>query len=143
MREPTELEKAYFAGILDGEGYVGGHTFNQSQSGHKNYDIRVSIGMSYEGGLLDVAKDIWGGNVRLTKQGVIVWDIKGKICEKFLRDVMPYVYVKNRQIALALEIRATKTYQGKSVPEDVMEKRIWLHNEIKKLNSPSIWKEVY
>lgn len=129
--------RAYYAGLVDGEGYIGGHSFRQGSSGKKNYDIRVSIGLksNTENGVLDRAKKTWGGSIYITKYGIKVWDIKGKVCEQFLRDIYPYMVIKPDQADVAFEIRATKIYRGRrKVPKKVMQRRKELHKKLKDLH---------
>lgn len=127
----------YLAGIFDGEGYVGAHTLSSKPEG-KYADIRISIGFKNgsDGGVLNEAQAVYKGNVRITKQGVIYWDLKGRASEMFLRDIYPYLRIKKRQVELAFEIRATKIYRGnQKLPKEVYDKRLDLGNKIKALNN--------
>ena len=133
--------KIYMAGIFDGEGYVGAHTTSKRPQDKYN-DIRISIGFKNgsDGGVLYKAKKIWKGNVYISKHDVIYWDLKGRACEYFLRDIYPFISIKKAQVKLALDLRATKCIywrKGKGnrgIPQSIYDKRLKIGNAIKALN---------
>jgi len=136
-----EQFKIYMAGIFDGEGYVGAHTSSKRPQ-DKYCDIRIIIGFKtgYDGKVLDKAKKRWKGNVRATKYGTTVWDLKGRACEVFLRDIFPFISIKKPQVRLALKIRETKGIywrkgrRNRGIPQEIFDERLRLGNAIKNLN---------
>lgn len=104
MREPTELEKAYFAGMTDGDGYV---TIHRSR---KDYPDNIRVVMGKKDATVPVmAKDIWEGSVYHSKQGMWIWDIKALKARRFLEDIAPYIKIKKEQVELALEFFEIKS----------------------------------
>lgn len=133
MSKLPEHIKSYFAGLFDGEGYVG-----ISKSSSKNYNLRVVIAQK-KTEVLYIAKEIWSGNVYIQKKtNCGVWDIKGKLAEKFLRDIQPYSIVKKSQIEVGLEFRdfvsIDKYSRNKSIEH--LETQKGFNEKIKSLNSP-------
>jgi hypothetical protein len=129
----NEEEKSYYAGIIDGEGYIGAHTTAKGKK-YKYNDIRLIIGLKNDFGILSRLKEVYGGNLRLDKRGMIYYSILGLACQKLLISIKPYVKIKKRQLDLALQLRKTKIYKGKTIPKKVYDKRIEIGERIKNYN---------
>ena len=134
MREPTNEELAYIAGIVDGEGSVGVH--GRSPARPASYSIRIGVIMTspippklcYEvfGGTLEMEK-------RTTKTGKFLyrWNVYCTKAASVLERLLPYLRVK--KAAAEDCIALTKFYkQGrqKRIPEDERQQRDVIYNRI-------------
>lgn len=117
--EPTELDKAYAAGLFDGEGSV---SVNRRKTvlGYYTYWITVGISMTDAAPLLWMARTFGGKftecNSR-TKSGKTVsrWQ---KTCRKaadFLELVHPHLKVKGHKATLAIELARLHRRHGGSM----------------------------
>ena len=115
-RQPVEL--SYLAGLIDGEGYVS-MTFSNQRSkfpGVSKFRLALVINM-VEPQALEWAHRLWGGSLKSYEhkkaprkkwRSFWRWILEGEDAADVLRDVLPFVRVKNRQIALffkAIEIK--------------------------------------
>ena len=100
----TEAEKAYAAGIVDGEGCV------RLASRAKKY-VTPSVQVSNTRfDLLQWLKERWGGSVYFCKEPRTnrkphgVWSVCGQKAISFLRDVQPFLLIKNEQAQIILSL---------------------------------------
>lgn len=97
-----EVDYAYFAGLLDGEGWIGA---SKTPSG--TIQPRIQIGMTdYE--VLVWCKDHFGGSIhvmksRLARRDAWKWNMSSEAIRTFLPHVIPYLKVKKSQAELALD----------------------------------------
>ncbi len=119
-----ELEKAWYAGFYEGEGYI---CNDKSNSNH----IRVGIDQNDNTPLIR-AKEIWGGSLiqRIRKSPASdkictgnTWRLCNKQARKFIDDITPYLRIpyKINQIKKALEIEKqgdTQRYKCKYCDKD-------------------------
>ena len=117
------MEHAYAAGLFDGEGCL---TIGRAakKPGYV-YWIRIDIGMSNKAlHLLDAMKNQYGGTLRKTRPATGKWEaatgwvLFGKEAESFLRNIQPWVYLKQEQLRLGLALRnLINELEGKWTPE--------------------------
>jgi hypothetical protein len=97
-RRRSQLQ-AYFAGIIDGEGYIG----IQTHSG--TYTAQVSVQMDDPYAIMLLAREYPEGNVyyRLRQGGVpyYQWCVRHYKAERFLTDIEPFLVVKQEQCKVA------------------------------------------
>lgn len=153
MNQPSEIEKAWFAGFLDGEGYIG----IVLQSPHKNrprespiYRLFVEIDSTYLPALERV-RAIWGvGNIKPYYRRnqnpkwnpAWRWQVGANLASSILDSVLPYLCVKRRQaeVAIAFQSRKrkrTQDYRGgrnKHIPSCEFEKDKGESRAIQNLN---------
>jgi hypothetical protein len=106
----TEAEKAYLAGILDGEGCVG---VAWREGKYLTPTIQV---VNTNPILLDWLHDRYGGSVRgrpdvrLNRKPSFCWTVCGQKALTVLRDARPYLLLKTEQadILLAIPRQSTK-----------------------------------
>lgn len=131
MSKPTELEKAYFAGFFDGEGYIG-----LAASSKTTMSLRLIVGQKKPEVLHRMCKHYGGGVYETCSKSNgnchWYWDCKSKAAEQFIRDIYPYVSVKLPQIEVALEYRDMMNRDGRMDMSEAIEFR----ERIKSLNSP-------
>jgi hypothetical protein len=136
-------QNAYFAGILDGEGSIFTTNNGVKRPGQGNYKkVCVSAVMRRDKAQpLYEAHSIWGGSLweRKPRKSMIHWALdwrmSGKIAEKFLKSVYPYLRIKKRQAQLALEyLDHQHKCMGKDMTQEVLEYRKKIEDEIRFLN---------
>ncbi len=135
MTELTDTEKAYLAGIIDGEGCI---TVCKS-SRYDNRVITVAVAMN-DREAIDILFEHFGGCLfELKKQNPKWndgwrWAVKQRKAKVVLEAVLPYLRIKDRQAILALEFIASFTHIGGRATPEQREKQSQLHQQISALN---------
>lgn len=112
-----ETERAYLAGIVDGEGHIAISKRKPNKlSGEVSpgYLCYVKIG-STDYLLVDwIKRTVGGGSIYETlpkkgqdKKPFFTWHITSKQAENFLREIYPYLVIKRRQADFVFELRST------------------------------------
>jgi hypothetical protein len=120
MKTPfiTETDKAWAAGIIDGDGCVCISRNYETYKGNKTpyYCLRVTVSQSSEevSPILHKLRTLWGGSIsgkkiskatNAKRQPQRRWEISTASAEAFLRDIRPYSVAKSGQIEVAIEYR--------------------------------------
>ena len=136
-----ETEKAYIAGLVDGEGSIGLFTCNTKGSSTPTYYLQISITNTNKEVLFWVASKIKYGKVgvkpRNNKKWKIAynWRVNG-VAGKFLEVIYPYLKIKRLQAEIGIEY--TKTLQKYEhhyrLTEEVNVGRKELFSKIRELN---------
>jgi hypothetical protein len=118
LSDMTETDKAYLAGLLDGEGCL--HISEQNRkmtpvpvyAGH----VIITQGEAQADVLRKYQSELKIGSIQsnLDRGGNVVyhWRICAKAAEKFVRLVLPYLVIKTEQAKIFLEFRETFDRQG-------------------------------
>ena len=106
----NEQEIAYLAGFFDGEGCIWLARWNYLKADY--YSLRSELDNTFPEPLY-LARRIFGGKVRLTKQRgnrnpVHKWVVGSRKAETFLRVLLPYLIIKKAEATLALELPALR-----------------------------------
>lgn len=131
--EITELEKAYSAGLFDGEGSV---TYFVTKKGWASTTLYVAN--SVPAPILWL-RDKFGGFVQALSPAkkhhlnCFRWTLSGEASEEFAKAILPYTKVKTDQLRLYLEARACESFQGRVLPPEVRESRLDYERAIKAL----------
>ena len=136
----TETDKAYLAGIIDGEGYIGIGMNKGTDNRQPQYVLRISIAQSNQPFLVCL-RDKWGGlgsicvnrSPRQAKVGYR-WHISANQAASILEDILPYLVIKKPQAELALEFQVTRGKPWKRVSEDELVVREGFKQRISSLN---------
>lgn len=117
MREPTEVERAYCAGIVDADGSIGVHVNwykvkagKWKDSKQPTYQPRCCVkqldpeAVELFGELYDGHHYVDKSNVRGSARPINVWQVHSRASGVVLRSLLPYLRVKRRQAVLALEL---------------------------------------
>jgi hypothetical protein len=134
----TELEKAWLAGIIDGEGSI--FVMKQKRKDRirdTNYILRISV-QSTDPYMAHECRKIAGGPViyeqhekRPNMSNTLKWELSGKKAANVLQEILPYMRVKHAQAALAVDFQSTtKKHWKNMLPEDY-EKQARLYSELK------------
>ena len=105
----TEVEKAYFAGIFDGEGTIG---ICHSNKHRKSRQLQIAVGQTIKGyPVLRRLEEKFGGGIY---PGIRCkrWCINGKKAGDFLALVLPYMLIKRDEAELALEFERERLTRG-------------------------------
>lgn len=130
----TEVELAYMAGIIDGEGCVN----IWCRSDRKEYRLRLSV-TNCDLSLMLWIKSTFGGYLyrrEAQKAGwktKYEWMVTGKLLDNVLPIILPYLKIKRRQAELAVCFR--KSFEdGKNVSSKTWVFRKDCYCEMKNLN---------
>jgi len=124
---PTELDIAYCAGIIDGEGCISAKRcwyISKGERKNRTYTPRVSIIMTSKP-VLDWVYFMFGGHLGInnknTPSGKIFyhWELIGKNCKQFLQSIQPYLKEKGVQASVAIEMCDLIGIAGPTLTEDI------------------------
>lgn len=139
---------AYFAGIIDGEGYIGiKKHLSTMRSGGKGRGInpcyyeRISIAGTNKP-MIDlliktfkVGKTYWHKASKLSKRGYWSWDVTNKLAVSVIKQVYPYLKIKRPEASLVLKLRESKSIRYKIIPPEIVIEREKFYQAIKKIHS--------
>ena len=131
---------AYTAGLIDGEGYIGLIPHSVTKN---SYSPKVKVS-STTINLVEFLHDNYGGHLdklrihsQENRKMSAMWTLSnGKNVGPFLKKLLPYLRVKNRQANLILEYIEKCTYKKMRGTEkkDVSRERFLLYKKIRLLN---------
>lgn len=130
-----DAKRAYFAGLLDGEGTVGIRTVHKTNSLRVSFALQIAI-TNCDRSVLDEASAIWGGGVYVQQRRgkpVYRWAASRRPVD-FLRDVLPYVRIKRQQVLIALALVESIERCGRVVPPEEWDYRRQLQAECRNFN---------
>ena len=141
----TEADKAYLAGLIDGEGHIGITTAMQQKNGEawRTHCLIVTVANTHLETLAWV-KSLWQGTLVIRQQakgrlriGNLRWSSRQAV--GILEDVQPYSRIKAAQIGLALQFARLITdrpHATKYISEDEWDLREELRLAIRQINRP-------
>jgi hypothetical protein len=118
----SEAEKAYAAGLFDGEGCI---IIEKPRRG-KGHTLMVQLGMR-EPAAVAWLQERWPASLRpythrpKTREPFICWHWKRSTsaAAAFLCDILPYLLVKQAQAQLAIEFQSHKSF-GRRLSDEVL-----------------------
>lgn len=131
---PNEIEKAYIAGFIDGEGCI---TFtNDTRKKQCGLCLKVQITHKTKEPL-DFIKSRYNGSIYQNKKdNYWTYELKHRQANIFLKDIFPYLIVKKEQAKLSFEFAETMKFKGRrKLPLAIINKRLGLKKMIQNLNS--------
>lgn len=126
-------EKAYSAGIFDGEG-------NISSNGTGGINLVITC-KKQNGELMPWLEEVWGGKTYPIGNGVFQWKATGSILQtRFLLKTLPFLRLKKNQARLALSLlflirKLSPVFHSRQQPDEVLLHRQILLNVIKECNA--------
>ena len=120
VKSVRQVDIAYMAGFLDGEGTCG-ISVSKSTRGYHIPAVRVSFSNYNESAILWVAHR-WGGSVNLQKTEVWVVTLNGKEAVKLLRMAMPYLIIKKAAARAAVRFQLLPFISPDEDPDAFIEK---------------------
>lgn len=146
----TNTEKAWLAGILDGEGSIiitkDSKAAEIKKTGRKlspGYNLRVSVGMTHEATVRKIVELTGIGffakprDPRPDRRPCYYWSCSGLEAFRLLEDIEQFSVTKQAQIQVAKKFSnrtRCKTGGGNHVPEETLLERESLYLEMKSLN---------
>jgi len=99
----TQLDLAYFAALLDGEGWI---TFERA---NKTFSLRVGVANTCKLVLQQLMNEFGGGVRKQHKVNyqVWTWSVSQHKAKRFLEAVLPYMRIKQGEAKIALEFLNT------------------------------------
>lgn len=141
----TDVQIAYLAGLIDGEGcfYIG-HVKQGKYGNGLQWHNMLKITSCDEclivwlentfGGSKD-SRYRWTSKKKFTRP-VYNWQATGAMLDFILPKVLPYLIIKKQHCKIMLEYRKTsKNIGSKRLPPEITERRLELLSQIRKLNS--------
>jgi len=107
----SEVNKAYAAGIVDGEGCIYIAVYKNKAYSRKYFKLGVKVGMTGDVSCLAFLHSLWGGNISRGagfRGRQIQWSIASNDASSFLQDIMPYLKLKKPQALAALKFQENK-----------------------------------
>jgi hypothetical protein len=139
----SETDKAYIAGLIDGEGSICILKANSKKVGTHNYGAVVQIRMTNKEPVYFVAER-YGGIVKhhnRTSKGKIIYDLKiySHNAVSLLKDINQYLQCKGRQAGVVFALYKVEPAYGKTADEkELIElERIRLMSLCQRLNKTS------
>jgi len=133
----SELERAYAAGMVDGEGHIGLNPWKSSY-------LPLVVVTNTDPRLPDWFRQRFGGAVYWTARRNPAhkdrhnWRLQGRQAMTFLQEILPYLVLKRQQAALVSEYYEQGGdfhYGSRALPEDEKTRRADLHQRMKALNA--------
>lgn len=141
--EPTfphlaDIEKAYIAGLFDGEGCI--HiSLNKlsSRAKHRYHKLEIIIANTNKE-ILHYLFSTFGGritqnSIRKNQQTCFSWRMSTKEACAFLKIIYPYLKIKKQQADIAIHFQSEIQYTGKVISTDIYNKRELSRNLLIKL----------
>lgn len=138
----THKEKlAYFAGLVDGEGYLGiKKDMIKGRGVSPVFYERMSVA-SIDKPTIDSFVSFFGvGKIylhkpkKLSKRGYWSWEISNKICISVIKQLYPYLKIKKPEADIIIKFRDTFKQKYRVLPQNIIDYRDSLYKSIKSLH---------
>ena len=137
----TNEQKAYIAGIIDGEGCLSAKLMKQ-RNGSYSVILMLYITNSNKK-VINLISSKYGGYVytRHRKNRRVLYEnrLQGELLEKLLKDIYPYSIIKKQELKLGLMFCKTlmKKNKTKGLSDKIHQKRLKIKEELHKLKKPN------
>ena len=135
----TEADKAYLAGIIDGEGCIDINV-RRGKCGVGTHSARLVITQSNQPFLVYL-KDMWGGLGSVHGLGgdrpgkkIYRWSITNNQCVFILRQALQYLRIKRPQADLAIELQLSRNKNGARLSQETLDYRGDIKRKVSDLN---------
>ena len=136
----SDIDKAYAAGLFDGEGSIG--VSNQQRTGSRSasYHLRCKVAMC-DREAAAFLHERWGGSLRLapptkaSHRRSWIWVVGSKQAGAFLEDILPFLKLERviTKAMIGIEFQGQKRYGGQHDPEYLAFQRLF-YEDMKELN---------
>lgn len=137
----SEVELAYAAAAVDGEGCIGIHKRGCRKSKSGQAALMMSVVVSNTDPRLPLwLKDIFGGNfstsreIRDNRRACWSWCLTGRPAGDFLKSIYPYLVIKKEQADIAIQYCDTILTNG-PISSEIETKRFKLKDEMSLIKS--------
>ena len=149
IKEMSETQKAYIAGMMDADGCVG-ISKNKSRSNLYEFDFtKRAMITNCDYNLITWLHDVVGAGTayQYKKSGSDNWrivhryQITGKKCRAFLKQILPYMIIKKdrAQLVMSLPVRGNNGQSGRTLKDYGLQDILF--NEVKALNQRGVQDE--
>ena len=137
----SDLDSAYIAGLLDGEGGISlirNHSYSQNRK--TTCALRVSVSNTHIGVLEWLALKVGYGRIDKssssfnTRKVCWCWTINGRRSIDFLKQLYPFLKIKKFQAEVAFEFGETILYPGGELTQETIDIREKLKSKLSVLN---------
>ncbi len=154
----TDVERAYIAGVLDGEGCITiiRHDQSKRSTRHKSPSYRLAVTIyNTNKAMIDwlaermEAHRYYKRRKSPNHKVCHMLVVSAKTAATFLRDIQPFVIAKQQQIQLALALQETVnnyrkvhqlTFPGEALTQAEIEKRDAIYQQMRELNNGWKWR---
>ena len=148
LPKPTEVELAYAAGIVDGEGYVGIKcSEREKEQKSRSHRVYLSVGNTDER-MVKFLNDKFGGTYYYAERGssspnakpMYTWKLSAISAVTFLKQVLPYLITKKERAEIAIKFQDTisNANKAKGITEELLEIRDAYMGEMFRLNKKGV-----
>jgi len=137
----TDIQLAYLAGIIDGEGTIGIERQSPNETCRKKtyYTHRLCIINTSKNLMHWLKENFPQGSFSLRKKidgrkDCYAWRLFGKNAEEILIAIKPFLIIKIAQADCVLRFRQTKGKTGWNVSDEILKQRELLYQECKTYN---------
>ncbi len=135
---PEEKDLAYFAGFIDGEGYIGISRMAQRKAVSPQWRVQVSASNT-DPRVISQLKECFGGHFNLchkrkfgNDRPVFQWCVISKQASIFLQAIRPYLKMKRDQADIAISFQKTLTSSGRKLTDEQI---AWRQIEVDKIRT--------
>lgn len=139
----TISEKAYLAGIIDGEGCISYTPWINKADGNKRYKLTLTVANTKKPLLIWIKKKLGFGTVinkgkwKTNPNHADVWNyiVCNQLAENVLKSIYKYLVIKQGHAKIAIEMRKTFSIgQNQTMSKTRKNKRENLLSKLRKLN---------
>jgi len=140
----TKIVLAYFAGIMDGEGWFSIQKTKRKDRGRSpSYVPTIGVGSS-DKVLTDWLEKYFGGKVRyrihhhqIGKKPIYEWRPSWGLIKPVIPKIIPYLVIKPDRAKLLMELDklSSNKFRGKGIPKENLLKREKIYLKIRELNN--------
>lgn len=118
MPNISDTNRAYIAGIFDGEGCISlNKRFVRGLSVQETYNVNAMI-VNNNLEVLEFIQEFYGGSIYTAKNGIHRWQSSCRIGLVFLTDILEFLIIKKDQVLLGVEFQQRTSLQGRSSVDD-------------------------
>lgn len=136
----SSWQRAYAAGLFDGEGCISISRFLKS-NGHHRYSLTASVHMA-DREAIEWLQETWGGRIYPAGQGdaknkpTFIWRLCDSWAIAFLHDIFPYVRLSKvrAKAHLAVEFQGQKQRLGRYTPQSYRDRQRHYFERMRELN---------
>lgn len=126
MNTDLECILSYYAGFIDGEGYIGIKKYKGKKGVNATYSERISVGSNNKNAVLGL-NDMVQGHIykhkpsKLSNNVFWSWELTDKKARDFIKTIRPYLRVKHLEASIVVALGNLKAKNGRKTlsKEDV------------------------
>jgi len=134
----TEPEKAYFAGLFDGEGCIHIARIKRNYGAFYYFQLHLIFSNTNKQ-VMDYLTSKFGGNLIIRKpykkrqRSYYMWRIYSQKAKELLEIILPYLIIKKEEALLAIKFQSTLNYEPKKLSLETIIERDEIAEKVKQL----------